>query len=222
MSSVSHAQHRPDDAAGGENHRAALVDHRSGVRCHHRVWRMASSRRIFSRLPDGFFHGMAGNNSGIDGDSHAPPSQPKAAWGMVIRRILGAAMRCVPPDGGAVHPAFYLEFADSISGPGRWMPLRTSICASTCRTSPRLILRSMDLLFAPRSTSPSGTCCRFSLPGGRRNKTTRRCATTVGAFKALSGPGLILLRLHYHVCRYRLDHVDRPQLDFHDLRPVVS
>ena len=106
--------------------------------------------------PDQFFrayllglHGMAGRDSGLDGDSHAPPSD-QGAWGMVIRRILGAAMRMRAADGAVVHPAAVLEYAGSTSGRGRWMRSRTNICASTCRTSRKtLSTRSTGSSSAP-------------------------------------------------------------------------
>ena len=64
----------------------------------------------------------------------------KGAWGMVIRRILGAAMRCSPLMALLFVPLLF-GLPRLYSGRVRWMLSRTIICASTCRRSPRLTSR---------------------------------------------------------------------------------
>ena len=60
----------------------------------------------------------------------------KGAWGMVIRRILGAAMRCSPLMAVLFVPLLF-GIRRFTYGRGRWMPSSTSTCESTCGGSPR-------------------------------------------------------------------------------------
>ena len=85
----------------------------------------------------------------------------KGAWGMVIRRILGAAMRCVP-----LMVALFIPLLFGIRRLYIWARPLDGIADKHLREHLQEItqsyLRSMDLSSAPRSISPSGGRCHFS------------------------------------------------------------
>ena len=104
----------------------------------------------------------------------------KGAWGMVIRRILGAAMRCVP-----LMAVLFIPLLFGIRRLYIWARPLEDIADKHLREHLQEItktyLTSTDSSFAPSFISPSGGRCLFSSPNGRRSRTIRPCATTVRA-----------------------------------------
>ena len=148
--------------------------------------------------PDQFFraylhglHGMAGRDSGIDGDSHASPSdQGRMGNGDPQNSGSGHALRAA--DGGACSSRCCLEYAASTSGPGRWMGLRTSICASTCRNSRKSYLSVNGFIIRAAIYFAIWWALSFFLTKWSAEQDHPPMRDNSARFKALSGPGLIL------------------------------
>ena len=139
-------------------------------------------------------------------------------WGMVIRRMLEAAMRCMPLMTVFFVPVAVRHPRGSTSGPGRWSKSRQGICASICRRSPRAYLIVHGFILRAAIYFAIWNLLSFFLTKWSAEQDHPRRRDNTARFKALSGPGLILYALHHLVRGDRLGDVARSPLDLDHLR----
>ena len=144
----------------------------------------------------------------------------KGAWGMVIRRILGAAMRCVP-----LMAALFIPLLFGIRRLYIWARPLDGIADKHLREHLQEITKTLSLgerIHHSRRDLFRHLVGAVFLPdqvvgGAGPSAHARQQRTLQGAQRTGADP----LRLHHHLRRHRLGHVHRSQLDFHHLRPVI-
>ena len=139
-------------------------------------------------------------------------------WGMVIRRILGAAMRTVPLLAILFIPIIVRHAHLYIWAHAAGSCRKTSTCASTCKTSPKPISRPTASLSAPLFYFAIWNLALVPALALVETNRPRRRSRQHGAFQSRRRARPDPLRIHHFFRRHRLGHVARSQLDFHHLR----
>ena len=144
----------------------------------------------------------------------------KGAWGMVIRRILGAAMRCVP-----LMAALFIPLLFGIRRLYIWARPLEDIADKHLREHLQEITKTYLTVngFIIRAVIYFAIwwALSFFLTKWSAEQDHPPMRDNSARFKALSGPGLILygFTITFAVIDWVMSH--RPQLDLHHLRPVI-
>ena len=113
-------------------------------------------------------------------------------WGMVIRRILGAAMRTVPLLAVLFIPIILGDARSSTSGRSRSIRSRTSTSASISKTSPRRYLTTNGFIIRAIIYFAIWNLLSFLLSHWSKQTDRAGAPDNTERFKAVAGPGLIL------------------------------
>jgi len=138
-------------------------------------------------------------------------------WGTVIRRILGAAMRTLPLLAVLFIPVIlgirrlYIWAQPLANVEDKHLREHLEQITQTYLTVNGFIVRAIFYFAVWNVLS-------FLLSKWSKQTDHAGAPDNSGRFKAVAGPGLILLRIHHFLRRHRLDHVARSQLDLHHLR----
>ena len=115
----------------------------------------------------------------------------KGAWGMVIRSILGAAMRCVPLMIALFIPLLF-GIPDCTSGRGRWMPSQDNHLRDTLQEITKTYLTVNGFIVRAAIYFAIWWALSFFLTKWSAEQDHPPMRDNSARFKALSGPGLIL------------------------------
>ena len=144
-------------------------------------------------------------------------------WGMVIRRMLGAAMRTLPlltllfiPHHSRDAPTLHL-------GACRLNHIADNrIFASICEDITKTYLTTNGFILRAVFYFAIWNLLSFLLTQWSKQTDRPAARDNTPRFKAVSGPGLILYAFHHFVCGDRLGHVARPELGLDHLRAAYS